>query len=90
MIKEIEIAVVNSASKALKIYKKAPNLSIEEIIKKVILFLQADDMNQKAKIAAIAAVNGAIKLKKQHKELLDREIIERFLREYKANLSELD
>jgi hypothetical protein len=88
MIKEIEIAIVNAANRALKMYSKAPNLSTEETIKKIMPFLEGDDMNEKAKVAAIAAVNGVLKIKRQHKELLDREIIEKFLKENKAALDE--
>jgi len=86
MIYEIEIAVANAVDRALKINKKAPHLEVSEIIKKILPFLNADEMNQESKIAAIAAVNGVIKLRRSNKILGDREIIERILKELKSNL----
>jgi hypothetical protein len=87
MEKEIEVAAVNSASLALKINKKAPHLELEDIIKKVLPFVSADELSQDAKIAAIAAVNGVVKLRRSNKILSDREIIERVLKELKASLN---
>jgi hypothetical protein len=89
MIKEIEIAIVNSANRALKIMKKAPHLQVEEIIKKLLPFFEAEGMSEEAKIAAVAAINGVINLRRVHRELGDREIIERFMREYKKTFNDL-
>jgi len=82
-IKDHEVAMVNSSSFALKILKKAPHLQIEEIIKKVLPFIEAERMSPELEISAIAAVNASIKLRREHKELSDREIIERTVKELK-------
>ena len=58
MIDEIEIAIVNAASRALKIHEKASHLPTENIIKKIMPFLERDEMSKGAKIAAVAAING--------------------------------
>lgn len=89
MIDNPELAVVNAASRALKIHKKAPNLPVEDIIKKIMPFLAADEMTEKAKIAAIAAVNGVIKLRRQDKTLAERQIIEKFVKENRGLINEL-
>ena len=74
MIKDAQVAIVNAASLALKIYKKVPDMPIEEIIKKIIPFLEAEKVEETAEIAAISAVNGVVKLKKrpENKDITDR------------------
>jgi len=86
MEKEIELAIVSASNMALKINKKAPHLQVEDIIKKVIPFVSADKISQESKIAAIAGVNGVIKLRRSNKILSDREVIERTLKELKSSL----
>ena len=82
-IKDNEVAMVHASSFALKILKKVPHLQSEEIIKKVLPFIEAEKMSQELEIFAIAAVNGVIKMRHEHNDLSDREIIERVVRELK-------
>ena len=88
MINEKEVAIVNASSRALKIIKKASDMPVEEIIQRLMPFLS--DMNEEAKIAAIAAINGIVKMRrdKTYNNLTDRKLIEKFVTKFKEESSE--
>lgn len=76
MIKDKEIAMVAAGHKALEILKIKPTIPVEEIIQEVILEIVA---KTDVKIAAIAAINSVVKIKREHPERSDREAIQEFI-----------
>jgi hypothetical protein len=82
-IKDKEVAIVNAISKTLELLKKDPSLMVEAIIQKVMLDIRGDT---DSKVAAIAAINSAVKIKSKEAELSNREIIERVSKELKISV----
>lgn len=86
MIEDIEIAIVSAASKALELLNKDPYVSFEEIIQNV---MRSIDANSDIKIKAIAAVNDIVKMRRQFKNLSDKQIIQNYIESLpKGNESE--
>lgn len=75
---EDKILIVNSAIKALDEYKKNPELISEDIIKKLINEIEAEN---NLKFACISAMNRAIKYKQEKPKTRDKVIIERIMKE---------
>jgi len=75
---ENKITIVNFAIKALDEFKKNPELISEDIIKKLINKIEAED---NLKFACISAMNRAIKYKQEKPRTKDKVIIERIMKE---------
>lgn len=80
MIKDAEVAIVNASSRTLELLRRHPNITPEEIIKKVMKHVNAE---QESKISAISAVTNTIKLKKIEKDLADKKIIQLIVNDYR-------
>jgi len=76
MIKDKEVAMVAAGHRALEILKLKPTIPVEEIIQEVIPSLIA---KTDVKIAAIAAITGVVKLKREKSDLSDRQAIQNFI-----------
>lgn len=76
MIDDIEVAIVSAASKALQLLNKDPYMSFEEIIQNV---MRSIDASSDIKIKAIAAVNDIVKMRRQFKNLSDKQIIQNYI-----------
>lgn len=85
MINDAEIAIVSAASKALELLKKDPYMPIEEIIKIVMLHVNA---SSNAKIQAIAAVNGVVKIRREDRTMTDRQIVQQAVSDYRLFLKQ--
>ena len=82
MIKDTEIAIVYAASKALELLAKDPYISAEEIIPLVMISL---DANADAKIMAVAAINGVVRMRREFKDLGDKQVIQKYIDEFRKN-----
>ena len=85
MIKETEIAIVNAVSKAVQLMNNEEDILPEKIIQGVMTSLKAQPQ---VKIQAIAAVNNAIKLKRQNPNLSDKQIVQASVSAHTKKLSE--
>ena len=84
MIKNSEIAMINSASYALEYQDKNPGADIEEIIRKVMGNLDVLRTNKNLKIFGIAAASEALKLKKENKNKTNKQILQIFVNSSKS------
>jgi hypothetical protein len=83
MINDGEIAIVSAVSKALQLLDNDPSMPTEEIIKMVMKSVEA---GAEAKIHAVAAVNEAIKIKRQFSNFATKQIIQQAVDNYRKSL----
>ena len=76
MAKNIKVAMIVAAGKALEYIKKNPNADIEETIKHIMKIIKAE---KNMKRAAIAAVNFALKLKEKNPNTSDKKIMQQIM-----------
>ena len=79
MIKNSEIAMINSASYALEYQDKNPEADIEEIIRGVMNNLDVLGTKNNLKIFGMAAASEALKLKKENKHKTNKQILQMFV-----------
>ena len=72
-IKEPEVAMINASVEALNYISRKPYADMEEVMKHVILML---DAKGEVKLAAIAAADKAIKLRIKEPGLTNKEIVQ--------------
>ena len=84
MIKNSEIAMINSANYALEYQDKNPGAEIEEIIRGVMNNLDALGTKNNLKIFGMAAASEALKLKKENKHKTNKQILRMFLNNTKS------
>ena len=84
MIKNSEIAMINSASYALEYQDKNPGADTEEIIQKVIENLEMIGTKRELKIFGMAAASEALKLKKENKHKTNKQILQMFINNSKS------
>ena len=83
MIKDKEVAIVSSSSKALEVLDITPNVSVEDLIKKLVPVIE---VKEEYKLVVIASINESYKLKKKEKNLSKKQIIQKVL----SNLKDID
>jgi len=84
MIKNSEIAMINSASYALEYQDKNPGAEIEEIIRGVMNNLDALKTKNNIKVFGMAAASEALKLKKENKNKTNKQILQMFVNNSKS------
>ena len=76
--KDVKMAMMVAASKAIEYKKKKPHAETEEILRYV---MKAIIARGDAKIGAIAAATRAVKYKEQNPDAKDKEIMQRVMNE---------
>jgi hypothetical protein len=76
--KDVKLAMMIAASKAIEYKKKKPYAETEEILRHV---MRAVNAHGDAKIGAIAAATRAVKYKEQNPNAKDKEIMQRVMNE---------
>lgn len=76
--KDVKLAMMIAASKAIEYKKKKPQADTEEILRHV---MRAVNARGDAKIGAIAAATRAVKYKEQNPGAKDKEIMQRVMNE---------
>ena len=90
MIKNSEIAMINSASYALEYQDKNPGADTEEIIQKVIENLEIIGTKRELKIFGMAAASEALKLKKENKHKTNKQILQMFINNSKSFVEKIN
>ena len=90
MIQYSEVAMVNAASYALSYKDKNPYADVEEIIKNVVINMDSISIKKNFKIFGIAAANEILKLKKQHKDKTNKQILQIFVNNVSEFLNRLE
>ena len=90
MIKNSEIAMINSASYALEYQDKNPGADTEEIIQKVIENLEMIGTKRELKIFGMAAASEALKLKKENKHKTNKQILQMFINNSKSFVEKIN
>ena len=78
MAKSVKITMISATAKALKLKKKYPALSSEQIIKHI---MNSPEFAKKTKISALAAVNHILKYKEKNLKMSDKEIMQNLVDE---------
>ena len=78
---EIQIKMVSAAADVFNFKKMNPNAIHEEVFQHVSNNIEKHNINQKIKLAMIAAAGRAFELSDIHKDLTEKELLKKFVDE---------